>query len=109
MSLHRTRTARKSWTIGEKTDVPAQTSEKKDKFDFEKMKTASTHEDPVIRKAAFIDYFERFQEFPSFLFDNEQATDPRLTVTIRDLSADESSSKALLDGIASLVRRLPSA
>ena len=81
---------------------------KKEKFDFEKMKAASTSDNPANRKAAFIEYFERFNEFPSFLFDNEQEIDPRLAATIRDLANEECSSKALLDGVTALRNRLPS-
>lgn len=98
---------KKSWTVDKKTDPITQTS-KKEKFNFEKMKAASTSDNPAIRKAAFIEYFERFYEFPSFLFDNEQKIDPRLAITMRDLSSDKDSSKALLDGITALLNRLPS-
>lgn len=80
---------------------------KKEKFDFEKMKAAATSDDPAVRKAEFIEYFERFNEFPSFLFDNEHSLDPRLAATMQDLSADESSSKALLEGVRALQYRLP--
>lgn len=100
------RVRKKSWTVDTIRDpepVP-----KKEKYDFEKMKAASTSDDPTIRKAAFIEYFERFKEFPSFLFDNEHTIDSRLAVTIRDLSNDKDCSKTLRDGIAALLNRLPS-
>lgn len=82
-------------------------SQKREKFDFEKMKAAATSEDAAIRKAEFIEYFERFNEFPSFLFDNAQNLDPRLAATMQDLSIDENSSKALLEGVKALHYRLP--
>lgn len=81
---------------------------KKEKFDFDKMKTAATSDDRLVRKAEFIEYFERFNEFPSFLFDNEQGLDPRLAATMQDLSKDENSSQALMDGVKALLCRLPS-
>lgn len=100
------RVGKKSWTTD--TVRNPEPAPKKEKFDFEKMKAASTSDNPTIRKAAFIEYFERFNEFPSFLFDNEQKIDPRLAITMQDLSNDKDSSKALLDGIAALQNRLPS-
>lgn len=82
-------------------------SQKKEKFDFEKMKAAATSDDPAIRKAEFVEYFDRFNEFPSFLFDNEGSIDPRLRATMQDISTDTTSSQALLDGVKALVYRLP--
>lgn len=92
------------------TSAPLNTSsrvQKKERFDFEKMKAAATSEDPAVRKAEFIEYFERFSEFPSFLFDNEHALDPRLAATMQDLSADEDASPLLLAGVKALQQRLP--
>jgi hypothetical protein len=81
---------------------------KREKFDFEKMKLAATHEDSLVRKQVFIDYFERFDEFPSYLFDNEAQIDDRLRSTINDLLNDPDTTKALRSGIDLLLRRLPS-
>lgn len=81
---------------------------KKEKFNFEKMKAGALSDDPTVRKAEFIEYFERFNEFPSFLFDNEKGIDPRLAATMRDLSEDAQASKELLDGLKALTFRLPS-
>lgn len=94
-------------TSGIKTPVP-DLKLKREKFSFEKMKTAALSDDTLVRKAAFIEYFERFSEFPSYLFDNEYKIDARLAMTMREISQDQNSSKALLDGVASLLRRLPS-
>jgi hypothetical protein len=99
------RVTKKSWTVDRITDP--EPAPKMEKFDFEKMKSASTSDNPAVRKAAFIEYFERFKEFPSFLFDNDPEIDPRLAITIRDISNDADSSKALLAGITALQHRLP--
>jgi len=81
---------------------------KREKFDYETMKAAALHGDPAIRKQAFIEYFERFEEFPSYLFDNEPRADERLLQTIQDLLKDEETTKAMHKGIEELIRRLPS-
>jgi hypothetical protein len=78
------------------------------RYDFEKMKAAATSDSRVIRKRAFIEYFERFAEFPSYLFDNERAADERLLQTIRDISEDEATGTAMRAGIEALQHRLPS-
>ena len=80
---------------------------KRDKFDYEAMKAAAVHKDPAVRKAAFIEYFERFQEFPSYLFDNEHQIDERLSATIQDLLRDEETTKEMHKGIKALMERLP--
>ena len=98
---------KKSYTADRKSPVPT-TPAKREKFNFETMKAAATSDDPLVRKTAFIEYFERFKEFPSYLFNNEQKIDLRLAVTMRDLSKDENSSKELQDGITALLNRLPS-
>lgn len=87
---------------------PSEKKPKKEKFDFEKMKLAATHKDAEVRKSVFIEYFERFNEFPSYLFDNEQSTDGRLQSTIEDLLKDPSISKEMRSGVEMLQRRLPS-
>ena len=63
---------------------------------------------PSVRKQAFIDYFERFEEFPSYLFDNEREVDVRLFDTIQDLLKDPETPKAMRVGIDALMLRLPS-
>jgi len=100
------RIGKRSWTVDTIRDP--EPTPKKEKYNFEKMKAASTSDDPAVRKAAFIEYFERFNEFPSFLFDNEQKIDERLAITMRDISSDTDSSKALLDGVTALLDRVPS-
>ena len=82
--------------------------EKKSKFNFETMKADATSDDPKVRKNIFIEYFERFQEFPSYLFDSESGVDSRLQETIQDLRDDPETSKTMQKGIETLMRRLPS-
>ncbi|HUO50607.1 MAG TPA: hypothetical protein VMU25_03560 [Candidatus Paceibacterota bacterium] len=82
---------------------------KQEKFNFERMKLAATSEDAQARKQAFIEYFERFSEFPSFLFDNAHEIDNRLLQTIRDLQADPLMTNELKKGIDLLLQRLPAA
>ncbi|MBI4093449.1 hypothetical protein HY417_00640 [Candidatus Kaiserbacteria bacterium] len=72
------------------------------------MKAAATHKDPAVRKRAFIDYFERFAEFPSYLFDNEVKIDDRLFETMQDLLKDSETTKEMHKGIEALLGRLPS-
>lgn len=81
---------------------------KREKFDFETMKAAAANTNPAIRKVAFIEYFERFEEFPSYLFDNEQKIDESLYRTMQDLIKDPETSKAMHKGIEALLERLPS-
>lgn len=85
------------------TEVP-----KRRKFDYEMMKEAAANKDPAVRKGAFIEYFEQFKEFPSFLFDNEQKIDERLLETIQDLLKDPETSEEMHKGITALLDRLPS-
>ena len=80
---------------------------KREKFDFEKMKKDATHENSEIRKKTFLEYFERFAEFPSYLFDNEKRLDERLGATINDILKDPETSKDVRKGIDSLLMRLP--
>lgn len=81
---------------------------KREKFDFETMKAAATHGDRAVRKQAFIEYFERFSEFPSYLFDNEQKIDDVLYETMQDLLKDPATTKEMQKGITALLDRLPS-
>jgi hypothetical protein len=80
---------------------------KRDKFNFELMKAEATSPNPVVRKKTFIEYFERFEEFPSYLFDNGEKIDERLSETMRDLSNDPETSKTMHKGIAALMMRMP--
>ncbi len=82
--------------------------EKVAKFNFEDMKAAATSNDPRIRKNVFLEYFERFGEFPSYLFDNENGIDSKLSQTIEELQKDPAATDAMKKGIASLLNRLPS-
>ena len=81
--------------------------QKREKFDFEKMKVAATHENSEIRKRSFIEYFDRFQEFPSYLFDNDDRIDARLRSTIKDLLDDPETTREVRKGIDTLLQRLP--
>ena len=83
------------------------TKQKQEKFDFEKMRLAATHQDPAVRKRIFIDYFERFEEFPSYLFDNNVKIDERLSRTIQDLLSDPETPTKMRKGIEVLKSRLP--
>ena len=82
--------------------------QKKPKFDFEELKVAATSLNAKIRKKVFEEYFERFEELPSYLFDNENGIDSRLSETIQDLQNDPETSKAMHKGIAILMQRLSS-
>ncbi len=82
--------------------------EKKPKFNFEELKAAATSADAKIRKRVFEEYFEQFEEFPSYLFDNTNGIDSRLQETIEDLKKDPDTSKSLQKGILALMQRLPS-
>ena len=81
---------------------------KKEKFDFETMKPAAAHKDPAVRKQAFIEYFGRVQEFPSYLFDNQSKTDENLHQTMQDLIKDPATTKEMHKGIEARLDRLPS-
>lgn len=81
---------------------------KRSKFDYQEMKEAATHKDPAKRKQAFLEYFERFGEFPSYLFENEPKIDPQLYETMQDLLKDPEMSKEMQKGITTLLDRLPS-
>ncbi len=83
--------------------------QKKPKFDFEELKAAATSLNSKIRKKVFEEYFERFEEFPSYLFDNENGIDSRLQETIKDLQGDPELSKTMRKGIETLMLRLPAA
>ena len=89
-------------------NAPMQKPEKKPRFDFEELKAAATSLNAKIRKNVFVEYFERFEEFPSYLFDNTNGIDERLAETIRDLQSDPETSKTMQKGIATLMQRLPS-
>ena len=86
----------------------AEKKPKPEKFDFEKMKLTAMHESSIVRKQSFIEYFERFEEFPSYLFDNEHRVDNRLKETIDDILKDPEITKEMRAGIDTLLRRLPS-
>lgn len=81
---------------------------KRKKFDFAKTKAGATSADRAIRKRAFIEYYEDFGEFPSYLFDNERAIDSVLYETMQDLIKDPETSKAMRKAIDDLLQRLPS-
>jgi hypothetical protein len=76
------------------------------KFNFEEMKAGATSENIAVRKKTFLEYFERFEEFPSYLFDNSETIDSRLLQTIQELSSDPSTSNKMQKGITILMQRL---
>lgn len=83
-------------------------AEKKPRFSFDELKMAATSLNAKVRKKVFEEYFERFEEFPSYLFDNENGIDERLYQTIQDIQGDPESTKTMLKGIEILLNRLPS-
>ena len=85
-----------------------QKATKQAKFNFEELKAGATSPNKAIRKRCFKDYFERFEEFPSYLFDNSEKIDSLLYETIQDLTNDPETTTAMQKGIASLMMRLPS-
>lgn len=72
------------------------------------MKKAATSSDRGTRKEAFMEYFEEFQEFPSYLFENESKIDSRLFETMQDILKDPAISKVVRMGVDTLLMRLPS-
>ena len=81
----------------------------KHKFNFEQLKASATHLDIRVRMKAFTEYFDMFEEFPSYLYDNTSGIDATLLNTIEKLKADPETSKQMLSGIEMLLNRLPSA
>jgi len=80
---------------------------KQPKFNFEKLKAEATSPNLEIRVRSFKAYFEQFQEFPSFLFDNERRIDDVLLQTIKALEKDSEMSKPMQQGLEALLNRLP--
>ena len=85
-----------------------QKTEKKPKFNFDDMKVAAMSPNAEVRKKVFEEYFERFEEFPSYLFDNENGIDSRLSQTIQDLKNDPETTEKMQRGLTLLLDRLPS-
>ena len=81
---------------------------KKVRFNFEELKAAATSLNAKLRKKVFAEYFEQFEEFPSYLFDNTNGIDTRLQETIQDLRNDPETTKLMHKGIETLMLRLPS-
>ncbi len=81
---------------------------RKPKFNFEDLKAGATSLNAKIRKKVFEEYFEQFQEFPSYLFDNSNGLDKLLAETIHDIENDSETSILMRKGIQSLMQRLPS-
>jgi hypothetical protein len=80
---------------------------KKARFNFEELKSAATSTNAVVRKKVFEEYFDQFEEFPSYLFDNTDSIDNRLSETIRDIENDPETSEKMRKGIAQMLNRLP--
>jgi hypothetical protein len=79
------------------------------KFDFEEMKASATSQNPAVRKKLFIEYFERFEDFPSYLFDNSQTIDSRFSETMQDLQKDPETTKKMQGSITAFLSRMPNA
>ncbi len=77
------------------------------KFNFEELKAAATSLNAGVRKKVFEEYFEMFEEFPSYLYDTENGIDSRLAQTIEDLKNDPEISEKMRKGITVLLARLP--
>jgi RNA-splicing ligase RtcB len=84
------------------------TDTKRAKYDYEAMKAEAASTDPAVRKQAFVEYFERFNEYPSYLFDNERKIDASLYQTMQDLLNDSETTQEMRMGVDALLRRLPS-
>jgi len=82
-------------------------TEKKAKFNFEELKAGATSSNAKTRRKVFEEYFERFEEFPSYLFDNTNGIDTMLAETIRDIENDPETPKNMRKGIEVLMMRLP--
>ena len=82
-------------------------AEKKIKFNFAELNAGATSTNPNVRKKTFQEYFEKFQEFPSYLFDNSQGIDSTLKQTIQDLEKDPETTEAMQKGLALLLQRVP--
>lgn len=82
--------------------------QKKPRFSFDELKTAATSPDAETRKKVFVEYYEMFEEFPSYLFDNEREIDSTLLQTMKDLTGDPETTKEMHKGIEALLARLPS-
>jgi len=80
--------------------------EKKVKFSFEELRTNGLHPNSKTRKKAFVEYFEMFEEFPSFLFDNLNGIDKLLSETIDDIQKDPETPQKMQKGIEALLERL---
>jgi hypothetical protein len=77
------------------------------KFDFAAFKEVATHPSRATRKAAFVEYFEDFHEFPSYLFDNERIIHKDLWDTMQDILKDPATPKDMKKGVDELLSRLP--
>jgi hypothetical protein len=76
------------------------------KFSFEELRIAATSLDASVRKKVFQEYFEMFGEFPSYLYDNSNGIDSRLSETIADLKNDPETSEKMQKGLGVLLQRL---
>lgn len=81
-------------------------TKRKPRFSFAELKTAATSLNVEIRKKVFEEYFEQFEEFPSYLFDNTNGIDSRLSETIKTLKDDPETSEKMRKGIVLLLNRL---
>lgn len=86
---------------------PVAKTEKKARFNFEELKTAATSDNADTRKKVFEEYFEQFEEFPSYLFDNTDTIDKKLSETIADIENDPDTSARMRKGIVQMLNRLP--
>ena len=76
------------------------------KFSFEELRIAATSLNASVRKKVFQEYFEMFGEFPSYLYDNENGIDVRLSETIEELRNDPETPENMQKGLVLLIKRL---
>ena len=81
----------------------------KPKFNFDQLKAAATSTDIDVRTKAFAEYFEMFNEFPSYLYDNTHGIDAMLLNTVEKMKKDPETSEKVRAGIELLLNRLPAA
>lgn len=87
---------------------PRSGGEKRKRFDFAATKAAATSDDRTVRKTIFLEYFEDFATFPSYLFDNEAGIDAKLKETMQDLLKDPETPKKVRAGVDELLQRFES-
>ena len=63
------------------------------------LEARAVHLNPKIRKAAFEEYFEKYEDLPYTLFNNSDGMDERLAQTLGELAADANTPSRLKDQV----------